>query len=151
VVQTLMRRYPKTIIGIKDSGGKRDVSLAFAKAFMPPLQVWVGNEPDLQTLAAQGAVGAVSGVGNVMPRLLQRLVAEFDGPNAVRDQARVTAFIEILVDGWGMTSAFKGVMAILTNDPGWRRVRAPLVALDDAQLQRLASLMTHFALDQARD
>ncbi len=151
VVQTLVQRYPKTIIGIKDSGCQRDVSLAFAKAFMPPLQVWVGNEPDLQTLAAQGAVGAVSGVGNVMPRLLQRLVGTFEGPDSVRDQARVESFIAIFVDGWGITAAFKGVMAILNNDPGWRRVRAPLVALNDAELMRLSTLITAFALDQARD
>ena len=151
VVETLVQRYPQTIIGIKDSGCQRDVSLAFAKAFMPPLQVWVGNEPDLQTLARQGAVGAVSGVGNVMPRLLQRLVGEFDGPNAARDQARVKAFIEILVDGWGMTAAFKGIMAILSGEPGWRRVRAPLVALDEAQMARLTALMTVYGLDRSRD
>ena len=151
VVQTLVQRYPNTIIGIKDSGCQRDVSLAFAKAFMPPLQVWVGNEPDLQTLAAQGAVGAVSGVGNVMPRLLQRLVGGFEGPQAARDQARVQSFIEILVDGWGMTAAFKGVMAILNNDPGWRYVRAPLVALTDAQMAQLAIQMAGFALDRTRD
>ena len=151
VVQTLVQRYPNTIIGIKDSGCQRDVSLAFAKAFMPPLQVWVGNEPDLQTLAAQGAVGAVSGVGNVMPRLLQRLVGEFDGPQAARDQARVQSFIDILLSGYGMTAAFKGIMAILNNDPGWRYVRAPLVALTDAQMARLAVQMTAFALDQTRD
>ena len=151
VVQTLIDRFSQTIIGIKDSGGQQDVSLAFAKAFMPPLQVWVGNEPDLQTLAAQGAMGAVSGVGNVMPRLLQRLVAEFDGPQAERDQARVKAFIQILLDGWGMTAAFKGVMAILNNDPGWRRVRAPLVALTDAQMAQLATQMADFALDQVLD
>ena len=151
MVQTLVQRYSSTIIGIKDSGGQRDVSLAFAKAFMPPLQVWVGNEPDLQTLAAQGAVGAVSGVGNVMPRLLQRLVSEFDGANAARDQARVKAFIEILVNGWGMTAAFKGIMAILNTEPGWRRVRAPLVALDDTQMARLSAHMTAFDLDRALD
>ena len=151
VVETLVQRYPQTIIGIKDSGCQRDVSLAFAKAFMPPLQVWVGNEPDLQTLARQGAVGAVSGVGNVMPRLLQRLVGEFDGPNAARDQARVKAFIEILVDGWGMTAAFKGIMAILSGEPGWRRVRAPLVALDEAQMARLTALMMVYGLDRSRD
>ena len=163
VVQTLVQRHPQTIIGIKDSGGQRDVSLAFAKAFMPPLQVWVGHEPDLQTLAAQGALGAVSGVGNVMPRLLQRLVAKADGPNAVRDQerdpnrdqardqARVEAFIKILVDGWGMTAAFKGIMAILNNDPDWRYVRAPLVALTQAQMARLTRQLADFALDTSRD
>ena len=42
-------------------------------------------------------------------------------------------------------------MALLTNDPTWRHVRAPLVALTDAQMTRPAALLAEFALDQARD
>jgi 4-hydroxy-tetrahydrodipicolinate synthase len=150
VISTLLARYPQNIIGIKDSSGQREGSLAFAKAFMPPLQVWVGNEPDLQVMAAQGSVGAVSGVANVMPRLLQRLVVQFDGPNAPRDLARVKAFIDIL-GGYGMTAAFKGIMAILTADAGWRRVRAPLVALSDTEFGRLKIQLHNFALDRTAD
>jgi 4-hydroxy-tetrahydrodipicolinate synthase len=172
VISTLVARYPQTIIGIKDSGCQRDWSLGLAKTFMVPkpkaigsavqaigaatttdtprLQVWVGNEPDLQVMAAQGSVGAVSGVANVMPRLLQRLVAQFDGPNAPRDLARVKAFIDIL-GGYGMTAAFKGIMAILTVDAGWRRVRAPLVALTDTEFERLKIQLQNFALDRTLD
>ena len=150
VISTLKQRYPQTIIGIKDSGCQRDWSLGLAKAFMPPLQVWVGNEPDLQVMAAAGSVGAVSGVANVMPHLLQRLVAQFDAAEAPRDMARVKAFIDIL-GGYGMTAAFKGIMAILNNDPGWRRVRAPLVALTDAEFERLQVQVKNFALDRAAD
>ncbi len=179
VISTLLARYPQTIIGIKDSGCQRDWSLGLAKTFMVPepqangsamqangsapkamvsavqangprLQVWVGNEPDLQVMAALGSVGAVSGVANVMPRLLQRLVAQFDGPNAPSDLARVKAFIDIL-GGYGMTAAFKGIMAILTADAGWRRVRAPLVALCDAEFERLQIQLQNFALDRTLD
>jgi 4-hydroxy-tetrahydrodipicolinate synthase len=150
VVETLRKLYPDTIIGIKDSGCQREVSLAFAAAFMPPLQVWVGNEPDLQVMAARGSMGAVSGVGNVLPRLLQRLVAQYDGPQAARDLTRVQEFIGIL-GGYGMTAAFKGIMAILTGEPNWRRVRAPLVALNTEELERLAVQMKAFALDPKKD
>ena len=150
VVNALVKRYPQTIIGIKDSGCQRAASLEFAAAFMPPLQVWVGNEPDLQVMAARGSVGAVSGVGNVLPRLLQRLVAQFDGPQAARDLARVKAFIDIL-GGYGMTAAFKGIMALVNNDPGWRRVRAPLVALTDPEFARLTVQWTAFAVDRSQD
>ncbi|MEO8121264.1 MAG: dihydrodipicolinate synthase family protein [Rhodoferax sp.] len=150
VIDTLKTLYPQTIIGIKDSSGQREGSLAFAKAFMPPLQVWVGNEPDLQVMAARGSVGAVSGVANVLPHLLQRLVGQFDGPDAARDLQRVQAFIDIL-GGYGMTAAFKSIMAILTQDPGWRRVRPPLVALTEAEFQLLVTQMNAFALDQSKD
>lgn len=150
VVDSLHQQYPHTIIGIKDSGCQRATSLAFAERFMPPLQVWVGNEPDLQVMAARGSVGAVSGVANVLPRLLQRLVAQHDGPDAARDLQRVQEFIAIL-GGYGMTAAFKGIMALISGEPGWRRVRPPLVALNDAELARLETQWRGFALDRSHD
>jgi 4-hydroxy-tetrahydrodipicolinate synthase len=154
VVNTLVAQYPQTIIGIKDSSGTRQGSLAFANAFMPPLQVWVGNEPDLQTMAARGSLGAVSGVANVLPLLLQRLtgVTKTSAPDitAERDALRVQAFIDIL-NCYVMTSAFKGVMAILTGDQGWRRVRPPLVALTNAEFERLKVQLEQFALDRHID
>lgn len=138
VVDALCRRYPGTVVGIKDSGGRRETSLAFAQAFMPPLQVWVGHEPDLQALAARGARGAVSGVANIAPRLVARLVDGHAGPAAPDDQLRVQALLAIL-GGYGLTAAFKGLMACRTGRPGWRRVRPPLTALSDADYARLVA------------
>ncbi len=146
VIGTLLDRYPGTIVGLKDSGCQRDTSLAYAQAFMPPLQVWVGNEPDLQTLSACGSLGAVSGVANILPRLVGRLVKDHAQPGAAANQQRVLAFLAIL-GGYGMTAAFKGMLALLNNDPGWRRVRAPLVAISDAELDRLAAQIAAFGID----
>ena len=150
VIRTLRTLYPQTIIGLKDSGCERESSLAYAQAFMPEIQVWVGNEPDLQVMASRGSCGAVSGMANVMPHLIGRMVAQPDGPQAGRDLQRVRAFLDVL-GGYGMTAAFKGVMAILDGDPGWRRVRPPLVALDEAEVERLAAQMRAFALDRTLD
>ncbi len=158
VIATLVKRFPKTIIGIKDSGCEREWSLGLAKAFMTPepkanatsIQVWVGNEPDLQVMAAQGTVGAVSGVANVTPKLVARMVADHAGPSAARDMARVQELLKILF-GYGLTATFKGVMAILTGQPAWRHVRAPLVALTDAEFAALQGQMKAFALDPSQD
>jgi 4-hydroxy-tetrahydrodipicolinate synthase len=150
VVGALLEQYPGTIVGIKDSGCERAQSLRFAEALMPPLQVWVGNEPDLQVLAARGSRGAVSGVANIMPRLVQRLVMQHAGPRAAVDLQRVQALLDIL-PGYGLTAAFKAVMAMSTGQPGWRRVRAPLVALDDAACARLEAQVRAFAIDPLRD
>lgn len=154
VIDTLVAEFPRTFLGIKDSSGKREGSLAFAKK-SNGMQVWVGNEPDLRAMAEQGSVGAVSGVANVMPRLLGRLVSKFDAKgydkqDAAKDLARVKAFIDIL-NTLGMAAAFKGVMAIESNDMGWLRVRPPLVALDAEKYAALKGLMIDFALDAARD
>ncbi len=147
VIRTLLDQYPGTIIGLKDSACQREVSLAYAGAFMPPMQVWVGNEPDVPTMAGLGTLGAVSGVANVMPRLTRRLVEEHASPDIDRHVQRMRDFIAIL-GGYGMTAAFKGMMAILTGEPGWRRVRPPLVALDEAEFNRLAAQFQAFALDR---
>jgi len=148
VIRTLKTLYPDTIVGLKDSGCRREDSLAYAEAFMPPMQVWVGNEPDLQTLAARGSAGAVSGIANVMPRLVQRLVKGSGEPAA--DQQRVLALLQIL-GGYGLTAAFKGLMALLDDAPGWMRVRAPLVALDASEYERLAAQLRAFGIDRERD
>ncbi len=147
VVGTLLQRHPHRIIGIKDSGGQRDVSLAFAQAFMPPLQVWVGNEPDLQTLAARGSLGAVSGVGNIAPRLVQRLIRGAGEPGAEQAQQALLALLKVL-NGYGLTAALKGVMAVFDQHPGWRRVRAPLVALSVAEFARLTEQISQLGLNR---
>jgi len=149
VIASLLQRFPGTIIGLKDSGCQRDASLVFAKAFMPPLQVWVGNEPDLQTLASRGAAGAVSGVGNIAPRLVQRLIQGPETATAAADQQTLLDLLAIL-GGYGLTAAFKSTMALLSGNDAWRRVRAPLVALDDEAHQRLTAQWRAFGLDRLR-
>lgn len=150
VIGTLLQRFPGTIIGLKDSGCQRADSLVFAQAFMPPLQVWVGNEPDLQTLGDRGARGAVSGVGNIAPQLVMRLVQGTGTPTAAADQQQVLDLLAILLSAQGLTAAFKSTMATLTGHDGWRRVRAPLVALDDAAHAKLAAQWQAFGAERLR-
>jgi len=150
VIRALKARYPQTIVGIKDSGCDRAHSLALADAFMPHVMVYVGNEPDLQTLGARGSQGAVSGIANVLPRLVQRLVGAHASPGAAADLQRVQAFLAIL-GGYGMTAAFKGIMAHTTGHAGWRRVRPPLVPLDDAEYARLVAQIDAFGIRPGQD
>ena len=150
VIRTLKDLYPQTIVGIKDSGCQREASLALADAFMKEVKVYVGNEPDLSVMGQRGSPGAVSGVANILPQLVLRLVRDFDQPNAAADMARVQAFLKIL-GGYGMTAAFKGMMAELHGEPGWVRVRPPLVQLEDAEYQRLRTELAAFAVDPQRD
>ena len=150
VIRALLDIYPDTIIGLKDSGCQREDSVAFAQAFMPPLQVWVGNELDLQVMAALGTKGAVSGVANVLPRLVGQLISDGASPRAPAQMARIRAFLDLL-GGYGMTAAFKGIMAELDQQPGWRHVRPPLVALNDAEITRLRGELGVFGVDRALD
>lgn len=128
VIAELIRLYPDTIVGIKDSSCELAHSLGLVKAFMPPLTVYVGNELDLPELGRRGSPGAVSGLANFMPRRVQRLVTDFDAPGTPGDRERVARLLDLL-GGYALTPALKGVMAMRSGDAAWLRVRPPLVPL----------------------
>jgi 4-hydroxy-tetrahydrodipicolinate synthase len=150
VIKTLLARHPHNIVGLKDSGCVREDSLAYAQALMPPLQVWVGNELDVQTMAAKGTAGAVSGVANLMPRLVGRLISDAGSARAPAQLERVRALLDVLVPA-GLLPAFKAVMAELDQAPGWMRVRPPLVALNAQQAAELQQKMRAIAIDRTVD
>jgi 4-hydroxy-tetrahydrodipicolinate synthase len=151
VIGALKARYPRTVVGLKDSGCLREASLAFADAFMPQgLMCYVGNEPDLPELARRGSTGAVSGVANVMPRLVQRLIDVRDPAGQALALERVKALLAILFE-FGLASAFKSTMALLDDHEGWRRVRAPLVPLAAAADAEVRRRIAAIGIDRAKD
>jgi 4-hydroxy-tetrahydrodipicolinate synthase len=149
VIEPLLADYSAQILGIKDSGCVREASLALHEAF-PDLQVWVGNEPDLQVMAGLGSLGAVSGVANVLPKLVQRLVGSAPSDDPAADMARVQSFLSVFAE-FPMLPAFKAMQAQRAGAAGWRRMRAPLVELDDAQVAALAERLAELGFDFSRD
>jgi 4-hydroxy-tetrahydrodipicolinate synthase len=132
VVDALTARYPQVVIGIKDSACDEAHSLVWAHRFHPSVQVWVGNEMDLQAMASVGSYGAVSGIANILPHDVAQLLLV---PNsqvevkAVADSlARVSVYLDLLNEH-GMLPTFKATMAYLSGDDDWLNVRAPLMPL----------------------
>jgi 4-hydroxy-tetrahydrodipicolinate synthase len=154
VIAELLRRYPQRIVAIKDSAGDRAHSLALAHAFMPSdrpgMGVHVGHEPDLPTLGRLGSGGAVSGLANFMPRTVRRLVQEPDTAQAATDLERTERLLKVL-GGYALIPSLKAIQAMQTGDPAWRRVRAPLVALDDERYAALQRDLAPLGLDAAAD
>ena len=150
VIARLKELYPRTIVGIKDSGCQRPHSLSLVEAFMPGLMVYVGNEPDLPELGRRGSTGAVSGLANFMPRLVHRLVAQPDAPDTARDLARVERLLALL-GGYALTPALKGIMAVLEGERAWLRVRPPLVALSTDDFASLERGISAFGIDTRID
>lgn len=146
VVSTLMARYPGLIAGIKDSSCDRAHSMSWAKAFMPPLTVYVGFEPDLPTLGNLGSTGAISGLGNFIPRTVHSMVLQHRDVGTLQNAQRVDAVLNLL-QPHSLMPALKSVMATLHQDTAWLRVRAPLVAMTAEAHGALAQQVLALALD----
>ena len=146
VIAELLQRYPKIIAGIKDSSCDQAHSVALAKAFMPPITVYVGFEPDLTTMGPLGSTGAISGLANFMPRVVHRMVLESKAANTTKDAQRVQAILDLLKPH-ALMPALKSVMATLHNDPSWLRVRAPLVAMTPLAHAAFAKEVQSFNID----
>ena len=154
VIAELLQRYPHHIVAIKDSQCDRAHSLALAEAFMAPgspqMGVHVGNELDLPALAARGSRGAVSGLANFMPRVVNRLATEPDAVRTAADHARVARLLGWL-GGYSLIPALKAIMAAQTGNAAWLRVRAPLVALDAERFKTFSRELAAYGLDPSTD
>jgi 4-hydroxy-tetrahydrodipicolinate synthase len=154
VIAQLLRRWPERVVAIKDSACDRAHSVALAEAFMPAagprIGVHVGNELDLPAMAARGSRGAVSGLANFMPRTVHTLATEPDASRSAAEHARVAKLLAWL-GGYALMPALKAVMAAQTGHAGWRRVRAPLVALSDERFADFARELAAHNLNPDHD
>ena len=154
VIATLKQMYPDTILGIKDSACTTAHSVGLADAFMKDkslnMTVYVGFEPDLPEMGRRGSLGAISGLANFMPRVVGRLVTQPDAPTTPAERERVVKLIDLL-GGYALMPALKGIMALLTRDNSWLRVRAPLVALKHEEFKALEKTIRDFGIDLKSD
>ena len=150
VIATLKQQYPDTILGIKDSACTTAHSVGLAEAFMKDLTVYVGFEPDLPEMGRRGSTGAISGLANFMPRVVNRLVTQPDAPTTPAERERVIQLISLLGD-YSLMPALKGIMAMLSGEPAWLRVRAPLVALTADEFSALKKSIGAFGIHPESD
>ena len=154
VIATLKQMYPSIILGIKDSACTTAHSVSLADAFMTDktlnMTVYVGFEPDLPEMGRRGSTGAISGLANFMPRVVGRLVTQPNSPTTPAERERVIKLINLL-GGYALMPALKGIMAILSGDDTWLRVRAPLVALKPEEFKALKTTIRDFGIDLKSD
>ncbi|MEY4749645.1 MAG: hypothetical protein RIQ60_1859 [Pseudomonadota bacterium] len=150
VIRQLLADCPGIVAGIKDSECRLEHSLGLAQAFMPGLDVYVGNELDLRSLGRLGSRGAISGLANFMPRSVHRLVTDPDGAGVQALHDRAAELLRRCAP-YALIPALRGIQAAVSGDAGWLRTRAPLMALDAAGAAAMAALVNDLGIDAARD
>jgi len=140
LIERLLRDYPGTIAGIKDSSGDWSNTRAMLERFQPQgFDVFAGSETFLLATLRGGGAGCITATGNVNPAPIARLAREWGAweiSEADRRQAALDA-LRAAFQQFPMIPALKAAIAHYGADPGWVTVRPPLVELDDAQQRTL--------------
>lgn len=132
VVGQIINAHPGMIAGVKDSSGDWENAKILLARFSDKHHILIGDERLLGEAIKRGACGAISGVANLTPGLLTPLL---DGEAPDKN---LTPFVNAIL-AHPVTPAIKTLLAHITDTPAWRRVRPPLVELDQAQYELLAT------------
>jgi 4-hydroxy-tetrahydrodipicolinate synthase len=136
VIEELLKRYPNTVAGMKDSSGDFDNMAGAAKAF-PGFEVFSGADDHFLPLLKAGGVGCITACCNIASALLGKLYATWREPGAQALHEQATAVRKVCAS-YPLVPVLKETMARHTGDDGWRAMRAPVMALSDADAQESA-------------
>jgi 4-hydroxy-tetrahydrodipicolinate synthase len=131
LVGRLIKAYPETVVGLKDSSGDWSNTAALIDRY-PGFAVFLGSEVFLLDGLRKGAVGCITASGNVNVPGIKKVYDNWRGPQADALQAEITTLRNAL-QAYPMVPALKRVVAHYHNDPSWAAVRPPLVPLGQVQ------------------
>lgn len=149
LVERLVKRYPDTVVGIKDSSGDWDNTRTMLQRRWDDFQVFAGSEIFLLRTLQHGGAGCISATANVNPAAMRQLCATWQAAQAAAAQDALDA-VRRIVQGYPMIPALKAIIAAHGGDAKWAIVRPPLVALGSEQKRiLLAELERHgFAMPE---
>ena len=139
LIARLLRAYPGTIKGAKDSSGDFANSSAMVREFgRDGFEVYVGYDDGLHEILKAGGAGCITAAANVNSAVGARVYAGWDGPNGAAAQTILTA-TRRAVTTVPLIPGLKALMARHTGDAAWRTAcppHLPLSAEEQAQLFR---------------
>ncbi len=142
LIERLIKTYPDTVVGMKDSSGDWSYTESVIKAFAPSgFRMYVGSESFLLRGMQAGGAGCISATTNVNPAPIAALAANWQSPQAQAQQAQLDT-IRAIFQSRPMIAAMKAATARFRADPQWAAVRPPLVALNEKQTEDLLQTLS---------
>lgn len=135
LVERLKTAHPGVIVGYKDSSGDWSNTEKILARF-PDLEVFIGTEVRMTDMLDRGGAGIISATANLHPRAIRAVVDAHGTADAAAAQAKVSA-TRTAVQAYPLVPATKAVIAAIHKDNTWRRLRAPLSPLPDADADAL--------------
>lgn len=140
LIDRLVRDFPDTIAGVKDSSGNWDNTQAMLRRQWSNFSVFVGSESFLLANMRHGGAGCISATANVNPAAIDRLYQNWQDGDAEAGQAALNDIRDTMMS-LPMIPALKATVAEYSGDDNWRTVRPPLVSLSKEQSATLIATL----------
>jgi 4-hydroxy-tetrahydrodipicolinate synthase len=144
LIERLVKAYPETVVGIKDSSGDWNNLHAILTNF-PGFGTFTGSERFLLDTLKLGGAGSINAVANVIAPLERRLYDLWQGDEAPALQEAVNQMRPVFKDV-APIPALKQIVAHVRQDPNWTNLRPPFVKLTETQAQGVLSALAQSGL-----
>ena len=146
LIERLVKAYPDTVVGVKDSSGEWDNTNAMLQRRWDDFRVFAGAETFLLQNMRGGGAGCISATANINPAAIDRLYQEWQSAQAEGLQKELDEIRETAM-AYPMIPALKATVAHFSNDSQWRTGRPPLLALADDQRTDLIETLLQQGFD----
>ena len=132
LIERLLKRYPDTVKGMKDSSGVFENMAGAAEKF-PGFEVFSGGDDFLYPLLQRGGVGCITACCNISSHVSQKIYQAWlaDDQETAETLQQQLIKIRIAAQTYNYSAGLKTVHAHFSDDDGWLPVRPPLMRLND--------------------
>ncbi len=136
LIERMIKEYPNTIAGMKDSSGVLDNMISAAKNF-PEFCVLSGADDLMLPLLKEGGGGCITACANISSSLAQSVYTGFHAGQDVSEANDMLVAVRQIVSKLPPAPGLKALIARHTGKQKWLNIRPPLMNLDDDKVAGL--------------
>ena len=143
IIETLLKLYPKNVVGLKDSSGDYDNMLKVIKYFND-FAVFCGHDALALNVAKRGGAGAITAGTNVSGKLLCFILKNFRNEKNIQnfnELQNLQSEIRTTLTSAEPISLMKAYFSIIDNIPGWSNIMPPLKQIENPNNDKLVLLL----------
>ena len=136
LIEMLLKEYPETVIGMKDSSGDFDNMSGAAREF-PGFAVFSGSDEFLLPLIEAGGAGCITACANVASVLAAEVYGGWLKGGDIQAVNEKLCAVRRVVCQFPLSTALKTLMARHSGNDAWLNIRPPLMPMNDADKEKL--------------
>ncbi len=144
LIKHLVKTYPNTIVGMKDSGGDWANMKAVLEA-IPGFKLYAGTEKYFLEVLRAGGAGCISATTNLTGNIAANVYQQKDASSVNKLQEKLSAARDAF-EGFSFIAAVKQVLSQKQNNTDWLNIRPPNSNLTAEQVRSLEDRLANVSL-----